>query len=61
MKINMYSLHILLKVDGIILEMLFTFSGKAGEKEEAFFPILRSSKLFANILQTSFIALAPGI
>lgn len=27
---------IILKVDGIFLEVLFTFSGKAGEKEEAF-------------------------
>ena len=49
------------KVDGIIEEVIFTFLGKAEEKEGTSFLILRAFKLFANILQTFLIAPAPGM
>lgn len=49
------------KVDGIIQEVLFTFSEKVREKEGASFLSLRGFKLLAGILQPFFTAPAPGI
>lgn len=52
---------VLSKIDGIIQEVLFTFSEKAREKEGTSFLILRGSKLLVGILQPFFTASAPGI